>query len=371
LRPTAGIVSPDDVDDYVDLVLQSDARALPIVMLGAPPGGNFPASPDRVADELAGVAHVAALSGHLAWERLVARLPRELVVPRGGARLYWPGFGSDRQLHHRFWTLSRLRELGERSFARELFGTLSRLSVRAVPRDPMVARLRRLVTEQRLAQVRDEPGADPELVELYEAEIADVSAERDGLKADIEILVSERDQARGEVRRLRTEVAAYRRGHQASDVEATLVDELADYAPDSWEDVAELADLLPTEGFQLTERALRQLHDNAYPDPGRMWWFVTQLRAAGTRYHELDGSIGRELKDWCLENFGIELSLHDGRLEAAKQDRFTHDGVTLSREPHVKVDDYKDPSRCGRIYFAVDSERRRFVVDHIGLHDLY
>lgn len=102
-----------------------------------------------------------------------------------------------------------------------------------------------------------------------------------------------------------------------------------------------------------------------------MWSFLISLREAGKRYHELGASVGGELKDWCQEHYQFEISLHDGKLVDAKQHRFVYDGFELSREPHVKVDDYKDPSRCGRIYFAVDSERSRFVVDHIGLHDLY
>ena len=42
--------------------------------------------------------------------------------------------------------------------------------------------------------------------------------------------------------------------------------------------------------------------------------------------------------------------------------------LEYSREPHVKVDDYKKPVECGRIYFAQDNEGRRFIVNHIGPH---
>jgi hypothetical protein len=58
--------------------------------------------------------------------------------------------------------------------------------------------------------------------------------------------------------------------------------------------------------------------------------------------------------------------LHDDALGALGE--FTYDGQRYSREPHVKVDDYVDPARCGRIYFAYDTHRARFIVDHIGLH---
>jgi hypothetical protein len=102
-----------------------------------------------------------------------------------------------------------------------------------------------------------------------------------------------------------------------------------------------------------------------------MWSFLTRLRQAGIRYREArtaDVPPGRDLRDWCLEEFGFELARHDKGLVKAGQHLFFHDGAELSREPHVKVDDFKDPSRCGRIYFAIDTAGQRFVVDHIGLH---
>jgi hypothetical protein len=63
-------------------------------------------------------------------------------------------------------------------------------------------------------------------------------------------------------------------------------------------------------------------------------------------------------------NYGIEISLFD----KGRRYEFEYDGATYSAEPHVKVDDYVDPARCGRIYFALDSDNGRFIVDHIGLH---
>jgi len=34
----------------------------------------------------------------------------------------------------------------------------------------------------------------------------------------------------------------------------------------------------------------------------------------------------------------------------------------------ASVDDHKSPDECGRIYFAIVSEEKRFIVAHIGLH---
>jgi hypothetical protein len=261
--------APDGADAFVDDVLTNSGRALPVLVLCPPAGGDFLAQPRDIADELAGVAHVAGLSGHLAWERLTTRLARELTVPRGGARLYWPGFGSDRHLRHRLWTASSLRQLGSEAIARELFGMLSRLSVRAVPRDPLVAELRHQLTDERLAQAREQ-GGDPELMEAYEATLGDVTLERDQLKADLEGLHADLVEAREEIRSLSSEVATHRANYAVahiSSVPAVEADELADFVPTSWDDVADMSELLDTDGFELTDRAREQLADNPTPIP--------------------------------------------------------------------------------------------------------
>jgi hypothetical protein len=79
-----------------------------------------------------------------------------------------------------------------------------------------------------------------------------------------------------------------------------------------------------------------------------------------------DAAIGNRLADWTLEEHGIEVALHNASRKEAGL--FTFEGQSYSRETHVKVDDFKDPSRCGRIYFAVDSVGRRSIVDDVGLH---
>jgi hypothetical protein len=79
------------------------------------------------------------------------------------------------------------------------------------------------------------------------------------------------------------------------------------------------------------------------------------------------GFIGMRLEDVCASR-GLTIALFDNGLNTPQ---LTIDGTvtTLRAEPHVKVDDYVSPDRCGRIYFAIDSANARFVIDHIGLHD--
>jgi hypothetical protein len=135
---------------------------------------------------------------------------------------------------------------------------------------------------------------------------------------------------------------------------------------ETWEHFSGRAEELEHSGFVLTGACRQMLIANPYPDPGRMWQFAEILSRAARDWRELGGEVGNRLADWIAENYEIEVALHDAGLGSWAE--FTFEGCDYSREPHVKVDDFKNPAECGRIYFAVDSDALRFIVDHIGLH---
>jgi hypothetical protein len=116
----------------------------------------------------------------------------------------------------------------------------------------------------------------------------------------------------------------------------------------------------------LTRRAVRMLEGNPYPDCGRMLRFFKSLASLAALYHSNGGSLGARLATTALAEFGIEIALTDSRLDGIE---IEHENYTYKVGPHVKVDDYKSPSECGRIYFSLDTVNYRFIVDHIGLHD--
>lgn len=105
-----------------------------------------------------------------------------------------------------------------------------------------------------------------------------------------------------------------------------------------------------------------------YPDPARMWRHLLRLSDAAEAFRKADGQIKERFDKWVHTNFGIEVANHDVGLREAGGGSFEFEGTTHSRERHIKVDDYKAPSECGRIYFALDTEKKRIIVDHIGLH---
>lgn len=116
----------------------------------------------------------------------------------------------------------------------------------------------------------------------------------------------------------------------------------------------------------LTERAMAMLESNPYPKPGRMLQHMQRLADLAKSYRTAGGRLGNRLEDVAIGDYGIEIALFDQELSEKTIDI---DGRSLNTQPHVKVDDYKSPAEVGRIYFALDTEGLRLIVDHIGLHD--
>jgi hypothetical protein len=239
---------------------------------------------------------------------------------------------------------------------RLLFELLARISVHAVPVDATARRLREAALQHRYEELRESGRSADELVELLEDENKSLLKANTRLEADVERLTAE----------LETHRANYAAIAAASDQEAEPLIEEGETSTEvaSWPEFAELLPLLESDALVITPRAKEMCDPSPYPDPGRMWSHLERLAEAASAWSAAGAAVGEGLKPWILNNYGIEISLFD----KAHRYEFVHEGTTYAAEPHVKVDDYKDPARCGRIYFAIDSESGRFIVDHIGLH---
>lgn len=91
------------------------------------------------------------------------------------------------------------------------------------------------------------------------------------------------------------------------------------------------------------------------------------LARAAVDWREKDAVIGGRIKDWFQHEHSLVVSVIDEELEKRGEDEFLYEGKKYSRVPHLKVDDHTTPNQVGRVYFALDSEERRFIVDHVGL----
>lgn len=124
-----------------------------------------------------------------------------------------------------------------------------------------------------------------------------------------------------------------------------------------------------SDAFALTDQAKAHLAGNKYPKVERMLDHLERLADLAQDFHDakMDASEGRFAR-WAHTTYEIEIALFDDNITNGT---FVYEGTTLSNVPHVKVDDFKNPADCGRIYFGIDQAKRRIVVDHVGLHDRY
>ncbi len=134
----------------------------------------------------------------------------------------------------------------------------------------------------------------------------------------------------------------------------------------SWPDAKAKIEELEGDHLILTSRARAMLEGNPYPVPVRMLEHMEKLSRIARAYHINEGVLDSRFEDFALRNEGLSIALFDSTLTDST---IQYEGRVLSTVPHVKVDDYKRPDRCGRIYFALDREPYRLVVDHIGLHN--
>jgi hypothetical protein len=360
LSGSARTVHVGEVERFISTELRAPGRTLPVVVVATASGALRPeVDPVQLADELAGLAHVVTLGGYLAWERFRDFSGANEFVPPGGVRIYWPGFGGNRdRLRHPYWTRRVLGAVGER-FASRQFQMLARMSIGRVPRDALLWELRSARREL-LRKDATETEDWERLASTYSDDLVAANNTIERLQDENRILEDELERQRQSWAQVRAAEVWER-----SPEEGVADGDLESPAVASWGDFAELAPLLEGEAFVLTERAHAQCSQNPYPDPDRMWRHLEALARAAQEWRSKDMHVGKRLVDWVRENYEIEVSLQDNAL---RETAFVFEGEEYSREPHVKVDDYKSPDKCGRIYFATDDARMRFVVDHIGLH---
>lgn len=365
----ARYLQPDDIVAFIQGVLTLPTRRLPVLLLSPPAGAEAPATdPDLLASELAGLAHVYVLSGRLAWERLRDEVGPGRVVPGGGARLYWPGFTPGDQVRHPYWNRRALPSRpGRRPFRRQVFDLLAPLSVLRMPVDSAIAAVRAAETVGRLTdlQRRTADAAADAAVEDALTTIERLEAS----EAEVTELRSELEAKNEEILRHRENWAAVRGAAPEPEPSSDGDAEGDPSSVSDWREVSELVEILADSGaIVFTDDVRRRLPDCPYPDPDRMYAHLEALAEAAEDFRAADASLNGRFEDWIAREYGLKVAMHDEGLARDGGDSFIHEGINYSRQPHVKVDDGVPGSQCGRIYFALDSERRRLVVDHVGLH---
>ena len=350
------------VDDVWD-ALRAENRRLPVLLVdGSRNEGELLAF--RAAGELAGLAQVLAVDGR-SQAALEARLSEvDATIPAGGARLIWP----DLSLRHPGFTANQAAFSPGR-----LLRLLSSVSVTARGTNNLVheaqgarrgARYRELAAE--LATARAQGGLAREN-EAQASVIESLQNEIDQYTTWLQQVEEERDSYKAQAAQATYWRHEADRARRAAGVRET--DWTAAPALDPT-DLTELASFLERHSdgaIAFTREAYQSWKRSAYPHVDVMQDALVTLTKAALEYRRLACNIGMQPDDWFKQEWDLNLASTDKWMTTNRLDKFTYDGVEYSRLPHLKLGDHTSPNQVGRVYFAMDSDGERFIVDHVGL----
>ncbi|MCX2927982.1 hypothetical protein [Streptomyces sp. NEAU-W12] len=363
-------------EGHAGVLLESLALStrLPILLVHPrdPAGWNGAA---EASGQLAGLAQVVTLNYVTA--QAVRRVHEQVAVPSGGARLVWPNLGLEHPAYSR-------EEVSQASFVeRRLMPSLAHLSVIARGSDTAWERAR---------QASYRAGARRAAEQLARAQAAgDRTAELQALKERTQQLeedarswedmaqtcMEERDKAQSEAataESLRQDRDYWKKLYL--DLSKGGTGQVAEF--DAWSEIPVLGtDALPTfealveaseKHIVFTAKAARAWKASQYPYPQEMTDQLIALAQAAMDLYTKPGKMPR-LDQWFYDNHGLRFANSDEKLSKNKDKRyFEFDEKRRDGLPHVKVRDAVSPNEVGRIYFALDSDGKRFIVNHVGLH---
>jgi hypothetical protein len=330
----------------------------------------------KAADELQGLARVASLSNISTWKSFNESM-QDSPTPFGGARLYWPDLRAQKPDFSRV----ALEEHGPQEITHQLLRILAPVSVVARGRDfgweiataAERAAASRLVDSQlSTARARGDQAEENQVL----------SARVTQLEQDLEAWVQyneELTEENAKLEALSQEMSQYK--YQAEAWRQQYLDAVKrssdtgraelESAPEC--DASSITELLDfIEGWTnnscaFTANAAHQWRKSNYPNPSKMRSTLLALAQAADQFAIDRGSISVRMDDWFRETFDLKVAMSDRKLSILKLDKFTFEGREWDRTSHVKLDDHTSPNQVGRIYFAIDHESGRFIIDHIGL----
>lgn len=349
--------------DYVWKALTHEGRLLPTLLVdGSVESGEQLAR--RAARELAGLAVVLAVDNP-SQRALHDRLRSiDALVPPGGACLIWP----DASLRHPAFTRDQapfvvarlLRMLSSISVTVRGVNQLLRTAQNARRAETAVQVAADLAAARANGDLTQEVGAQARAIERlkdessqYLAWLEEVEEERDRYKALAAQAVywkQEADRAR------QTSGARSINWDEAPELDRT--------------DLSPLAQFLMKESqgaIVFTPQAARSWKRDPYPHIDAMHDALITLTKAAIEYRRLGCQLGMFPDEWFKLEWEMNLAATDKYMSTNGLDSFDFDGRTYSRLPHLKMGDHTSPNEVGRVYFAMDPDGERFIVDHVGL----
>ncbi len=366
--------SPQLVDDFAEML--DNPQRLPVLLINtrAQPTWNFAR---EAAHKLVGLVRVVTLANYTRGRLAVLR--PHIAVPPGGARLVW----SEAHAPGPTWSEERILSSDAEELRSSVMRVVAPLSALYRGTDHVWQdarrRAQRLETENLARRVTAaQTSADQsELIVALQGQVAALTSERDDFEQLAQEYASEATSVQDRAERLDSAEAEakYWRELYAQTQAATPEAEV-----DPWSVIPALVPRGdPTKTFLRIEEAAEgrvvftpaaatSWSKISYPEPEDMLEKLLALaNAAVDLYGEDPGTIGR-IDEWFKTRHGLNVATADDTIQKTKALRnFQFDGRTYDQTPHVKVRDGVKPNQVGRIHFAMDSAKKRFVINHVAL----
>lgn len=372
LSPDATVLREDRVAEFVGM-LRSPDRVRPVVLISAENSTDAPViDADKVADYLAGVAHV-----YVAEDRFVSiwglrdALPRGLACWDGAVRVYWPGLRlADDPFPHRVWRSGTVRAIhsDRRSGFREyLLGMVSDVAV--FSEDPMtiswtaLERLRRqrLITEAKAAGDQDEllELADQELI-AYAETIEELRAQVKQLAGELQAKEASADSWRLAYEELRRTGAALEPNEEEEMVPLDSVADVLDRARREFEGKLVFA----LNGRSDGERSHFLNPRAVYAGLSFLAHTYYEARVGNARCDDFDAAMRAQVEGWSYD-------AHQSKNTMKKYETWYStkwNGRKFYLPEHIGTGSGKNPQHTIRIAFNWDEATKRVVIGFLGQH---
>lgn len=366
LRDEPELLGARGVTDRLVPLLLSPDRSLPVVAITFPLDGHEPLiDADRTAGLLAGIAHVFMLRDEAATFTLSDELTKKRSVYDGAVRIYWPGFSRDADVEaHPLLQRRDIRELRAKhgTVSQALLQDIGRVAAMHGPEtwldrdfDLVQAQVRKRERKAARERLRGEGIGDETLRYIRELESANdewvLEAER--LQADTDELRARTVDLEADLQGVYDELRRRTQAARASG--PSSVYEAVRFAQDDCRRLVFLPE------------AFDSAQDSPYQQPDKVYEAFVRMDDIAARYaaDALPRGLVGGFEDIGLD-FAHDISDTAKRRYLADYKRRV-DGREVLLGPHVRIGAGSQRTML-RIYFAVDHDRRAFIVGHVGKH---
>jgi hypothetical protein len=322
---------------------------------------------------LAGMVQVICLPASMYVTKFNREFP-EYEIPFSGARLIWP----DNEARHNNFSSMNLEDASR--VVSQLKTILFKASAVVRNRDTFWSeanqRLRTFDSERQLAEFRVQlanatAAGDKDLqIEVLENRLSETE---ELLKlADEELKTygssDSQEESRSKIRALEAQVSHYRdlALKKPENIKLTFED-LKLMNGDDFTELFNGLELITGGALTFTPNARVQWDKDGRPEASKMRTTLVKMGQAAVEWRQLGTNVGQDLSLWLGAKIGLSVPMADAGLKRVKKNLFDFEGQTWDRSAHVKLKDNTSPDAVGRIYFDIDNDQERFIVDHVGL----